>query len=269
MAGRGVGVVVPSPPAFGDRAPARRGRAARARRSAGYDLLLFDVEAPEQRAGAMRDLVRRDRVAGPLISRCRSSTPRSRRFSAPLPTVLFDVAHPRLPRVVIDTSAAVSSLPSTAREGPSPDRLRGGSFTNPYGFTSSEDRRGGSSAALGREGRSTRLERSGRTGGTLPSRRPGICRAPRAADRDLRGLRPACVGVLKAAEGRGLRCPGPRRDRLRRRRSAEIVGLTTIRQPLREGGALAADLFLAAIERRPRPPRRGLPGLTVVERRTT
>ena len=29
---------------------------------------------------------------------------------------------------------------------------------------------------------------------------------------------------------------------------AEIVGLTTIRQPLREGGALAADLLLAAIE---------------------
>ena len=29
---------------------------------------------------------------------------------------------------------------------------------------------------------------------------------------------------------------------------AEVVGLTTIRQPLREGGALAADLLLAAIE---------------------
>ena len=32
-----------------------------------YDLMLFDVEAPEQRAGALRDLARRDRVAGLLI----------------------------------------------------------------------------------------------------------------------------------------------------------------------------------------------------------
>ena len=50
---------------------------------------------------------------------------------------------------------------------------------------------------------------------------------------------------------------------------AEIVGLTTIRQPLREGGALAADLLLAAIEH-------GVPGRrwrsarpAVIERRTT
>src|SRR3954449_4887243 len=33
----------------------------------GYDLLLFDVEAPEQRADAMRDLARRNRVAGLLV----------------------------------------------------------------------------------------------------------------------------------------------------------------------------------------------------------
>ena len=32
-----------------------------------YDLMLFDVEAPEQRGGALRDLARRDRVAGLLI----------------------------------------------------------------------------------------------------------------------------------------------------------------------------------------------------------
>ena len=41
---------------------------------------------------------------------------------------------------------------------------------------------------------------------------------------------------------------------------AEIVGLTTIRQPLREGGALAADLLLAAIERGAGAAGRGAPG---------
>ena len=50
---------------------------------------------------------------------------------------------------------------------------------------------------------------------------------------------------------------------------AEIVGLTTIRQPLREGGARAVDLLLAAIERGAREPVEELQALTVVERRTT
>ena len=50
---------------------------------------------------------------------------------------------------------------------------------------------------------------------------------------------------------------------------AEIVGLTTIRQPLREGGALAADLLLAAIENGPGAPVETIQALTVVERRTT
>ena len=50
---------------------------------------------------------------------------------------------------------------------------------------------------------------------------------------------------------------------------AEIVGLTTIRQPLREGGALAADLLLAAIERGDGRPVEEQQTLSVVERRTT
>jgi len=50
---------------------------------------------------------------------------------------------------------------------------------------------------------------------------------------------------------------------------AEIVGLTTIRQPLREGGALAADLLLAAIEGGDGEPTEELQALSVVERRTT
>ena len=50
---------------------------------------------------------------------------------------------------------------------------------------------------------------------------------------------------------------------------AEVVGLTTIRQPLREGGALAADLLLAAIEHGPMEPVEECQELCVVERRTT
>ena len=50
---------------------------------------------------------------------------------------------------------------------------------------------------------------------------------------------------------------------------AEIVGLTTIRQPLRESGGLAADLLVAAIEHGVHDPVEEVQALTVVERRTT
>jgi LacI family transcriptional regulator/LacI family repressor for deo operon, udp, cdd, tsx, nupC, and nupG len=50
---------------------------------------------------------------------------------------------------------------------------------------------------------------------------------------------------------------------------AEIVGLTTIRQPLRDGGALAADLLMTAIEHGLDDPVVECQELTVVARRTT
>jgi len=49
---------------------------------------------------------------------------------------------------------------------------------------------------------------------------------------------------------------------------AAIVGLTTVRQPLRESGRRGAELLLAAIEG-VAPPAAELEALAVVERRTT
>jgi DNA-binding LacI/PurR family transcriptional regulator len=48
---------------------------------------------------------------------------------------------------------------------------------------------------------------------------------------------------------------------------AEIVGLTTVRQPLRESGRRGAEVLLARLEGRDGE-RRALPPLEVVERRT-
>src|SRR3954453_4614504 len=65
---------------------------------AGYDLLLLDFEAPQQRTAARRDLARRNRVSGLLIVSLPiyddevDALPRVH-----LPAVLLDVAHPRLP----------------------------------------------------------------------------------------------------------------------------------------------------------------------------
>src|SRR3954463_5992654 len=68
-----------------------------------YDLMLFDVEAPEQRGGALRDLVRRDRVAGLRVMSLPVSDAEVAALERDeLPAVLVDASHPRLPRVVID-----------------------------------------------------------------------------------------------------------------------------------------------------------------------
>ena len=79
-----IGVVVPflTTPSVIERVRGVVERLGRA--TAGYDLLLFDVEAPKQRADAMRNLARRDRVAGLLVislpgARLRGRCARARR----------------------------------------------------------------------------------------------------------------------------------------------------------------------------------------------
>jgi DNA-binding LacI/PurR family transcriptional regulator len=240
-----------------------------------YDLMLFDVEAPEQRDGALRDLARRDRVAGLLII----SLPISDAEVAALerdgmPAVLVDTFHARLPRVVIDNvhGGALAAGHLLAR-GHRRIGFVGDHPTNPYGFTSSEDRRSGFVAALEDAGveHDPELERFGPHGryeaGLLTEALLGLPDPPTAifAASDLQA-----IGALKAAERVGARVPEDVAvigfDDID---MAEIVGLTTIRQPLREGGALATDLLLAAIEGSNGEPIEELQTLSVVERRTT
>src|SRR6185295_20168783 len=69
----------------------------------GYALMLFDVETPDQRAGAFRDFARLDRVDGllvislPLYDDEITALERDR-----LPVVMVDIGHPRVPHVVTD-----------------------------------------------------------------------------------------------------------------------------------------------------------------------
>src|SRR4051794_22502829 len=112
---------------------------------AGYDLLLFDVEAPEQRADAMRDLARRNRVAGLLIVSLPVFDEEVEALERDdLPAVLLDVAHPRLPRVVIDNVnggelAAAHLLGKGHRRG----GVLGGPPPPPHRVTPPPDRRPG------------------------------------------------------------------------------------------------------------------------------
>ena len=238
----------------------------------GYDLLLFDVEAPKQRADAMRNLARRDRVAGLLVI---SLPVRDHEVDAlerdDLPAVLVDVAHPRLPRVVIDNvqGGELAAAHLLAR-GHRCIGFVGDHSTNAYGFTSSEDRRLGFRAALGRAGVEP-VERFGPHGREeAAALAESLLRLPEPPTAIFAASDLQAIGVLKAAERCGARVPGDLAvigfDDID---LAEIVGLTTIRQPLREGGALAADLLLAAIEHGISDPVEELQELSVVERRTT
>jgi DNA-binding LacI/PurR family transcriptional regulator len=240
-----------------------------------YDLMLFDVEAPEQRDGALRDLARRDRVAGLLIISLPISDSEVDALEHDgMPAVLVDTFHARLPRVVIDNvGGGALAARHLLEKGHRRIGFVGDHRTNPYGFTSSEDRRHGLVGALEEAGieHDPELERFGPHGreeaGQLTESLLALPDPPSAifAASDLQA-----IGALKAAERLGARVPEDVAvigfDDID---MAEIVGLTTIRQPLHEGGALAADLLLAAIERSSGEPTEELQTLSVVERRTT
>jgi DNA-binding LacI/PurR family transcriptional regulator len=241
-----------------------------------YDLMLFDVEAPEQRGGALRALARRDRVAGLLIMSLPVSDAEAAELERDeLPAVLVDATHPRLPRVVIDNfhggelAAEHLLVRGHRRIGFVGDRP-----TNAYGFTSSEDRRRGFRAALQQVGIESdpALDRFGPHGreeaGELAH---GLLTLPDPPTAIFAASDLQAIGVLRAAERLQLRVPEQLAvigfDDVD---LADIVGLTTIRQPLREGGAVAVDLLLAAIARGgAAPPVETRQTLTVIERRTT
>jgi len=240
----------------------------------GYGLMLFDVETPEQRAGAFRDFARLDRVDGllvislPLLDDEVDALERDG-----LPVVMIDIGHPRVPHVVIDDvrggELAVEHLIARGHRrigfvGDRPD--------NPFGFTSSEHRRRGFRRALRRAGLrpAPGLEVRGRHGHA--EARALALDVLRRDDRPTAIFAASdtqAVGVLEAARALDLRVPQDVAvigfDDIE---AAELLGLTTVRQPLRESGARGADLLLAAIAGAA-PPAEELDALTVVERRTT
>ena len=187
-----------------------------------YDLMLFDVEAPEQREGALRDLARRDRVAGLLIISLPISDAEVAALERDgLPAVLVDTFHQRLPRVVIDNvHGGELAAEHLLAKGHRRIGFVGDHPTNPYGFTSSADRRDGFVAALERAGveHDPGLERFGPHGrdeaGLLAESLLALPDPPSAifAASDLQA-----IGVLKAAERVGARVPEDRRRRRLRR----------------------------------------------------
>jgi DNA-binding LacI/PurR family transcriptional regulator len=239
-----------------------------------YDLVLFDVETLEQRADAFRDFAARDRVDGLLIVSLRPSDTEVRRLQhESLPVVLVDVSHPELPRVVIDDVLG-GRLATEHLLGKGHRRIGFiGDAPSPFGFTSSEQRRRGMRAALRAAGIKplAAFERRGpygrRQARELAERLLRLEEPPTAifAASDIQAM-----GVLQAAAAMRLRVPGDLAvigfDDIE---EAEVLGLTTVRQPLHETGFRGAELLLSAIEDHGGDPVEELAPLVVVQRRTT
>jgi DNA-binding LacI/PurR family transcriptional regulator len=270
---QGVGVVAPffTIPSVVERLRGVVGRLA----SSGYTLLLFDVETPEQRAEALRDFAQRDRVDGLLvISLPLSDEEVDTLHRDGLPVVLIDAAHARLPHVMVDDAhGGELATEHLLTKGHRRIGFVGDLPGHPFGFPSSERRRTGFRRALRRADiePDPSLEQLGPYG--LDEARP-LAEALLRRDDPPTAIFAAsdmqAIGVLQTAEALGLRVPEDVAvigfDDID---MAAILGLSTVRQPLWETGALATDLLLAAIHHDDRRPTQMLEPLAVVERRTT
>ena len=251
-----------------------RGVVGQLRERGDYDLVLFDVETPPQRENAFRDFARTDRVDGLLVMSLRPTDTEVETLRREgLPVVLVDVRHPALPRVVIDNVRGGEMATEHLLERGHTRIGFVGDEPTPFGFTSSEQRRQGMARALRRAG--IRPHEGFEQLGTH-----GREQARDLADRLLRlPERPTAVfaasdvqaiGVLETARAKGLRVPEDLAiigfDDIE---VAEVLGLTTVRQPLRETGARGAELLLSAIDGTGGGSIEELAPLAVIERRAT
>ena len=157
-----------------------------------------------------------------------------------LPVVLVDVVHPALPRVVIDdTLGGTMATEHLLARGHTKIGFVGDA-PSPFGFTSSERRRQGMARALRRAG----ITRNGATRASwrrmAVSRRaslPSGCSLPDRPTAIFAASDVQAMGVLEAARAMGLRVPEDLAvigfDDIE---VAEVLGLTTVHQPLRETG---------------------------------
>jgi DNA-binding LacI/PurR family transcriptional regulator len=239
-----------------------------------YDLTLFNIETRDQRRAALRRFARRDRLDGVMIISLPLTPGEVRGLHRDgLPAVCVDVANAVLPHVSIDDVAGGALAARHLLEaGHRQVAFVGDVEENPFGFASSERRLEGFRDELRAAGVDlppsyVRRGPFGRaTAGRLTRQLLALRRRPTAifAASDVQAF-----GVLDAAARAGLTVPDDLSvigfDDIE---LAAAIGLTTVRQPLRESGRAGAQLLLAAISGNGVGPRAALPELVVVRRRT-
>ncbi len=240
----------------------------------GYMMLLVDIETAEQREAAFTDLARSHAVEGLIVISIRPTDEELAAIARERwPIVLVDSSHRSIPHVatddVIGGELATGHLLAKGHE-----RIAfvGDKRPAAFGLTSSERRRRGYRRAL--RGAGIRpLKAYERLGGHDREEAREVAAPLFALPEPPTAVFAAsdiqAIGVIEAATRAGLDVPADLAvigfDDIE---FAAVVGLTTVRQPLRESGRRGAELLLAAIEGS-KPPPGELEPLTVIERRTT
>jgi LacI family transcriptional regulator, galactose operon repressor len=238
-----------------------------------YDLTLFNIETREQRRTALRRFARRERVDGVIVISLPLTVAEVRALDrAGVPAVLVDVAQGMLPQVAIDDVAGGALATRHLLDaGHRRVAFIGDVKDEAFGFASSERRLQGFRSAVRDAGAAlpagyVKRGPFGReSAGQLTRQLLGLRQRPTAvfAASDVQAF-----GVLDAAARVGLTVPDDLSvmgfDDIE---LAAAIGLTTVRQPLRESGRIGAQLLLGALDGDGRAPI-ALPDLTVVERRT-
>jgi DNA-binding LacI/PurR family transcriptional regulator len=239
-----------------------------------YDLTLFNIETRDQRRAALRRFARRDRLDGVLIISLPLTPGEIRAFDRDgLPAVCVDVANSMLPHVGIDdVGGGAMAARHLLEAGHRHIAFVGDVEENPFGFASSERRLEGFRRELDAAGVAlpagyVKRGPFGRaTAGRLARQLLSLRQRPTAvfAASDVQAF-----GVLDAAARAGLTVPDDLSvigfDDIE---LASAIGLTTVRQPLRETGRAGAALLLRAIDGNGVPAPVTLPDLCVVRRRT-
>jgi len=236
--------------------------------------VLFDVETIPQRNDAFSRFARTDRVDGLLVMSLRPTDEEIEGFRREgMPVVLVDVRHPALPRVVIDDVLGGQIATEHLLDRGHTNIGFVGDAPTPFGFTSSEHRRQGMARALRRAGIKRRdayemLGPHGREPAQEQAER--LLRLPDRPTAIFAASDVQAMGVLAAARSMRLRVPQDLAvigfDDIE---VAEVLGLTTVHQPLRETGARGVELLLSAIDGIGAEPTEELAPLTVIARRTT
>lgn len=243
--------------------------------SAGYDLIVYNIETAERRDSVFGDLPRPERVDGLIIVSLSPHVAELERLErSGLPTVLVDAHHRSLPRVVADDVLG-GRLATQHLIGLGHRRIAfiGDIPRTPLAFTSSRLRLTGVRRALASAG--LRMPASLVAIGDHSRRR-----ASELATRMLTSNHPPtaivcasdtqAAGVLEAAGHLGLTVPGDLSvtgyDDLE---LADHLGLTTIHQPLFESGVRAVQRLLRVIDGGPPEPPREVQDISLIVRRST
>jgi LacI family transcriptional regulator len=238
-----------------------------------YDLTLFNIETLEQRHAALRRFARRTRIDGVIVISLPLTAAEARVIARDgLPAVLVDAANSQLPHVAIDdVEGGAIATRHLLDAGHQQIAFVGDVKDIEFGFASSERRLEGFQAALRDAGVPVPpgyVKRGpfGRASASRLARQLlALRRRPTAifAASDVQAF-----GVLDAAARAGLAVPEDLSvigfDDIE---LASAIGLTTVRQPLRESGQAGARLLLSALDGGAEGAVE-LPGLAVVKRRT-